>query len=79
MAKTQVGIVGCGNITEIYMTNIGKIRKLEVAAVADLVPERARRRRRSMASRESCTVEEMLDDPAIDIVLNLTIPLPMPR
>ena len=45
--KARVGIVGCGNISEIYLKNLTTMfENVEVAAVADLVPETGARPRR---------------------------------
>jgi len=42
METTKIGIVGCGNISEVYLRNARKLEILETVACADLVPERAR-------------------------------------
>ncbi|SFB06036.1 Predicted dehydrogenase [Cohnella sp. OV330] len=75
MEKTKIGIIGCGAISAIYLENCTKMfGVLEVAAVADLVPELARRRADEYGIPKACTVEELLADPAIEIVVNLTAP-----
>jgi predicted dehydrogenase len=72
----KVGVVGCGNISGIYLTNLAKkFENVEVTAVADLVPERAQAKAAEHGIPRACSVEELLADPAIEIVLNLTIPL----
>ena len=76
MDKMKVGVVGCGNISGIYLTNLATMfTNVEVAAVADLVPERAQARAAEHGVPRACTVEELLADPAIEIVLNLTTPM----
>jgi len=72
--RTKVGVVGCGNISSAYLGIAKGWEIIEVAAVADLVPERARARAEEFEVPRACTVEELLGDPEIDIVLNLTIP-----
>ena len=43
MDKTRIGIIGCGNISSIYLKNLNQVfASVRVEAVADLVPERAR-------------------------------------
>ncbi len=75
MAKARVGIVGCGNISEIYITNLSTMfGNVEVAAVADLLPERAKAKADAHGIPKACSVEELLADPKIDVVLNITIP-----
>jgi predicted dehydrogenase len=75
MDKTKVGIVGCGNISSIYLKNCQQVFEvLEVAACADLVAERARAQAEKFAVPKAYTVEELLADDEIQIVVNLTIP-----
>ena len=74
MHKTSVGIIGCGNISTIYFKNVQTFENLHLAACADLVPEKARQRAQEFGGTRACTVEELLSDPSIEIVINLTIP-----
>ena len=75
MQRTKIGIIGCGAISAIYLKNCTKtFRILEVAAVADLVPDMARKRAEEYGIPKACTVEELLDDSEIEIVVNLTAP-----
>jgi len=76
MKKVVVGVIGCGMISEIYLKNCTQVfdHILEVAAVADLVPELARKRAEEFNIPTACTVEELLANPEIEIVLNLTMP-----
>lgn len=75
MNKTKIGIIGCGNISSIYLENLNqKFETVEIAAVADLVPERAQSQAAKFGVARVVSVEELLGDPAIEIVLNLTIP-----
>ncbi len=50
MEAVKIGIVGCGNISDVYFQAGKTFDILEVAACADLVPERAQRRPRSTES-----------------------------
>jgi len=75
MKRVKVGIVGCGNISGIYLKNCTQTFEiLEVAACADLIPERAEAKAEEFNIPKACSVEELLADPEIQIVLNLTIP-----
>jgi predicted dehydrogenase len=47
---------------------------LEVVACADLAPELARKRAAEYQIAHTCTVDELLADPQIDIVVDLTVP-----
>ena len=72
--RLKVGVIGCGNISEIYLKNLGGFDDVEVAAVADSDPERARARAQQFGISGALTVEALLAEPDIEIVLNLTIP-----
>ncbi|MCF7838886.1 MAG: Gfo/Idh/MocA family oxidoreductase [Candidatus Marinimicrobia bacterium] len=69
----QVGIIGCGKISQAYFNGIGIFGNLQVAAVADLNPEVARAKAAENNTR-AVALDELLADPAIEIVLNLTVP-----
>jgi len=70
----KVGVIGCGNISGIYLSNIQKYKPIEVAATADLDQERANQAARQHHVPKACGVDELLADPEIEIVLNLTVP-----
>lgn len=72
--KTRIGIIGCGNISSIYLTNCSRFESLEVTAVADLVRTQAEAQAEKFKVARVLSVEELLADDQIDIVLNLTIP-----
>ena len=72
-SETRVGIIGCGNISGIYLTNCRKLPGLELVACADLDMRRAEAKAAEHGIR-AATVDELLADPAIDLVVNLTIP-----
>jgi predicted dehydrogenase len=71
---TGVGIVGSGFISGIYLENCTAFEILDVVACADLDLERARAKAAQYGVPKACSVEELLADPAVDIVANLTIP-----
>jgi predicted dehydrogenase len=73
--KTKVGVVGCGNISSVYLTNCQQVfGDLQVTACADLDMSRAKARAAEFGVARACTVDELLADPEITIVLNLTTP-----
>ena len=76
MNKIRVGILGCGNISGIYLKNTTTLfNNLEVRAVADLIPAKARARAEEFGIAQVLTPEQLLAAPDIDVVLNLTVPL----
>ena len=72
--KVKVGIVGCGVISGIYLKNLPTFEMVEVAACADIVLERAQARAAEFGVPRACRPEALLADPAIELVVNLTIP-----
>lgn len=73
--KVKIGVVGCGYISGIYLKNLTTVFDItEVVACSDIIPERARMKAEEFGIPKACSVDELLNDPEIDIVLNLTIP-----
>ncbi len=72
--KVKVGIIGCGAISGIYLENAPRFGNIEIAAVADLVMERAQEKAAKYNVPKICSPDELLAAPDIEIVLNLTIP-----
>jgi predicted dehydrogenase len=71
---TKIGIVGCGNISSVYLRVCPTFDILEVAACADVVEERAVAQAAKFNVPKACSVAELLEDPEIAIVVNLTVP-----
>ena len=71
----KVGIIGCGNISDIYLENCTKLFKnIEVTAVSDLIRERAENQAEEYGVENVLTTEELLKRKDIELVLNLTTP-----
>lgn len=75
MKQINVAVVGCGSISDIYMSNItsGKFQILKLAACSDIMADRME----ASAAKYGCkamTLDEICADPTIDMVINLTIP-----
>ncbi|MFD0961161.1 Gfo/Idh/MocA family protein [Paenibacillus chungangensis] len=73
MRKLKAGIIGTGNISGIYFQNGRSFEAMEIVACADLDVERAKEKGEKHGVR-GCSVEAMLADPEIEMVINLTIP-----
>jgi len=71
MAK--VGVIGCGNISGIYFRSKQVFPISDIVACADIIPERAEAAA-SEYGLQAMPVADLLADPSIDIVINLTIP-----
>ena len=75
MKKANVAVVGCGNISSIYLENLtGRFRNVEVYAVSDLVAEKAKSQAEKYGVERIMSFDEILADPNVDIVLNITTP-----
>ncbi|MBE6571670.1 MAG: Gfo/Idh/MocA family oxidoreductase [Ruminococcaceae bacterium] len=75
MKKIKVGVVGCGGICKgTYMENmVNKFEIIDVVACADLIDSRAQ----YMVDKygiKKMSVDEMMNDPEIEIIVNLTYP-----
>jgi predicted dehydrogenase len=71
---TKVGIIGTGKIAPAYMKGTGKFPILEVTACADIHAVKAREFGKEFNLRAYDTVDQLLADPEIQIVINLTVP-----
>ncbi|MCB1486760.1 MAG: Gfo/Idh/MocA family oxidoreductase, partial [Bauldia sp.] len=67
------GIIGCGNISTAYLTLAKLYPGLKVVACADVLPEAARARAEAHGIRAE-SVESILGDDAIEVIVNLTVP-----
>ncbi len=69
-----VGIIGAGNISDQYLSNLTTFPDVRVLAIGDLLEERAKAQAEKYGVPRSGGVDTVLGDPEIDIVVNLTIP-----
>lgn len=76
MEKFRIGVVGCGRISNQYLTNLTTWfpSTIELAACADLNMDLATSVAEEFNAGRACTLEELLEDSQIDAVLNLTNP-----
>ncbi len=68
-----IGIIGCGNIAETYLRLAPLFKDLDMQACADIDPSAATARAEEF-NVTAMSVEELLTNKAVDIVVNLTIP-----
>jgi predicted dehydrogenase len=71
--RAGIGIVGCGNIAGPYARSLALHDEVELVSVTDVDPDRAA----AFAAEHGCRVHDslaaLLADPAVDIVVNLTV------
>src|SRR5690606_8089507 len=74
MAKTYgVGIMGAGNISSAYLRLARLFKGLEVRAIADIMPEAAKKRDEEFGVAAQ-TPDELLKNSELDVIVNLTVP-----
>ncbi len=71
--SARVGVVGCGIIADVYVKGSSAFDSFDVVACADLDAKSAEAFADVHGLRAS-TVDELIADPSIDVVLNLTPP-----
>jgi predicted dehydrogenase len=74
MARIDIGIIGCGNISHSYLKGAARSKLVRVSSVADLHMEAAQEKAAEYGV-QAVTVDRLLADPDIQIVINLTVPL----
>ena len=73
MANLGIGIIGCGNISTSYLRLAPLFKGLEVRAVADVNMEAATARAEEFNVKAQ-SVDDLLANKDVDVVINLTIP-----
>jgi len=69
----RVGLIGCGKISDQYFAGCARYEFIRVVACADLDLARAQAKAAEQGIR-ALSVEQLLADPEIDLVVNLTVP-----
>lgn len=73
MKKVGVGVIGCGVISGAYLKAAQGFPILDIRGLADLAPAAAEARAKEFGLK-AVSVDALLADPGIEIVLNLTVP-----
>ena len=69
----NIGLIGCGNIAETYFRSQEYFNNIKFISCADIYEE-ASKKCALENNIKAQSVEELLSDPLVDVVLNLTIP-----
>ena len=72
-SKTKIGVIGCGQISDAYLKASETFDNIKVTACADINMEAAKAKAEEY-NIKALTVDKLLADPEIEIVINLTIP-----
>ena len=74
MAQIDIGIIGCGNISHSYLKGAARSKEVRVKSIADVRVEAAQEKAAEYGV-QAVTVDRLLADQEIQIVINLTVPL----
>lgn len=74
MSAVGVGLIGSGVISDTYLENLGSFPDVEVVIVGSLNVERARAQAEKHGVPTWGTADDVLADPDVQVVVNLTIP-----
>ena len=74
MSAMKVGIIGAGNISRRYTQGLQRFSSVELVGCADLVQELADRLAEESGIRAYSSIDELLTDPSIEVVVNITPP-----
>ncbi|WP_374976855.1 Gfo/Idh/MocA family protein [Microbacterium trichothecenolyticum] len=69
-----VGIIGAGNISDQYLTHLSSFPDVRVIAIGDVLEDRAKAQAATYGVPHVGGIDVVLNDPDVDIVVNLTIP-----
>jgi predicted dehydrogenase len=72
--QTLIGIIGCGNISDAYFKGAARSSFVQVKGCADLNAEAAKTKA-ALYGATAMTMPQLLADPDIRLVVNLTVPL----
>ncbi len=73
-ARARIGIMGCGSVFNAYAQAMQRFPNVEVTACADVSSDRTQQMARKYGIPRAYTPAELLADPQIDLVVNLTPP-----
>jgi predicted dehydrogenase len=74
MDPLGVGIVGCGNISDQYLRHLATFPDVQVLFCADIDTERAKAQAAAYDVPAAGSVQQALEHPGVELVVNLTIP-----
>ncbi len=70
----RIGLIGTGRISDIYIQNCAKFPSVEIVACGSRNAEESRTKAAKYGIPKACSPDEVIADPNVDIILNLTTP-----
>lgn len=74
MKPLRVGVIGCGNISDLYFQSGKRFEAFDIVACADIVQQAALDKAAKHGINKVMTPEALLESDEVDIVLNITVP-----
>ncbi len=74
MDPVRAAVVGCGNISGTYFSNLSRLENVRVIACSDLVMARAQQQADKFQVPGARRYADLLEDPEIEMIINLTVP-----
>ena len=74
MEPLRIGVIGCGAISGAYLGMARHFPIVQIVAAADVNRSAAEAKAKEFRVPRVCSVDEMLADPSIELILNLTVP-----
>src|ERR1700683_4369200 len=73
MEPLRVGVIGCGAISGAYLGMAKHFPIVRIVATADINRAAAEAKAKEFRVPRVCSVDELLADPSIELILNLTV------
>ena len=70
----RVGLIGTGRISEVYLRNCAEFNGLDIVSCGSLDMDESRAKAAKFGVPRVATPEEIIADPEVDAILNLTVP-----
>ncbi len=74
MSVLKAGVVGCGNISDIYFQLNNRFDDIQIIACTDLNMAQATQKAANYKEIEALSMDDFFQDERIELVINLTIP-----
>lgn len=74
LESVKTAVVGCGNISDIYLQNAAKWDILDLVACANRTLPRAQAQAAKYGVPQARSIDDVMADPEIELIINLTTP-----